>query len=283
MIKKITFLFLACSSMLMYGQTMINDFEAGSAAPIDAAGGLTFLVATNPITTGLNTSANCLQVGRTASQWWGYVGIDVAPNLAISATDTKFLSMMVLYNAQPDIGARLDAADDASAGSGAGVIRPLNKYTTINEWQEIVFEIKDTPTATSFTKGTLFRVSLHSDMGFENDPVGNVLPITNDVFGYVDQIRVLDANPLNTDSFKLDATEISIFPNSVKTSFKVTSKNVINITNVSLFNILGKDVTKNMSKLDKQVYDISSLSAGVYIAKITEENGKFTTKKIIKE
>jgi len=283
MIKKITFLLVALSCTFLSAQTTINDFETGSLAPIDTGGGSTVEVVVNPSKTGLNTSDNVLKLGRTATstQWWAYTGINVDHDVTIAATDVKFLSIMVNFPAQPDLAIRLAATTDGTVGpGGTKVLRALNKYTDLGNWQEIIFEIRDDTSAsgTSFTSGTIFRVDLHPDVGGQNDPVGRVLSDT--VFGYVDNIKILDSNPLSVNSFSLDK-EISIYPNLVKTNFEV--KTNINIKNVSLYNLLGKEVTKNVTKLSNNKYDISNLSSGMYIAKITDDKGSFITKKLIKE
>lgn len=279
--KKITFLFLICCSGFIYGQTLVDDFESGAGGLVTNAGGITTAVVANPNPSGLNTTANCMEIKRTATQWWIIGGVNVDPDLAISDTETKYVSMMVYYPAQPDLGIRFDAPDDSSNGGGTSIVRSLNAYTTPNEWQEIVFEIKDNQAATTFSNGTLFRLSIHPDMGFENDPAGQVLDTAGTIAGYIDQIQILDSNPLSNDEFKLE-NDISIYQNPSLSSFRIETKNNIKISDVSLYDMLGSKV-KNISRIDANEYDMSNLSSGLYIVKILDDKGASFSKKLLKQ
>jgi hypothetical protein len=277
--QKITFLLLCliCCPGLFYGQTMVNDFESGSAAPLDSGGGATFAVVTNPNASGLNTTDNCLQIGRTSTAWWEYVGVNVDPDISISSSDTKFVSVMVYCSAQPDLGIRFDAPNDGAAGGKT--VRALNSYTALNQWQKIVFEVKDEQTATSFTKGTLYRLTIHADIGVENDPVGKILN-NSDTFAYLDQIQILDANPLSISDFELE-NSISLYPNPAQSTFKLETRNNIIIKEVSLYSVLGNKIQDNII-ISNNECDISNLSTGLYIVKIIDENGVVATKKLFK-
>lgn len=279
MTQKITFsllTFLYCS-VLTFGQTMVNNFESGATGMLNAGGGITTAIVANPNTSGLNTSANCLEIKRTGSEWWIFQGIDVN-DISISSTDTKFLSMMVNFPAQPDLGVRFDASDDAS--NGVEIIRPLNEYTDYNQWQEIIFEIKDNPAATVFTLGTLYRLTFHPDMGFENTPAGRVLNNT-DAFGYIDNIQILDSNPLSVFDLKFEQS-VSLYPNPVQSTFKLENQSNTIVKNVSIYNVLGNKVTENIISFKSNEYNISDLQAGVYVVKITDSNGAVALKRIVK-
>ncbi|MFS4481561.1 T9SS type A sorting domain-containing protein [Hyunsoonleella sp. 2307UL5-6] len=276
--QKITFLILLLmtGSGLIFGQTMVNDFESGATGLLNVGGGITTGVVANPNPTGLNTTANCLEIQRTGAQWWIFQGLDVN-DLAISSTESFFISMMLHLPAQGDIGIRFDAPDDAS--NGTNIVRALNSYTDFNQWQEIIFEVKDNQDATAFTLGTLFRLTFHPDMGFENEPVGQILNAT-DAFGYIDQVQILQNNPLSTDSFELDKN-ISLFPNPAQTSFKVTTNNNVVIKNVSVYTLLGKQVN-NINAINSNEYDISGLASGMYVVRMIDTNGVMATKKLLK-
>lgn len=280
--QKITFLLLlfACYSGLVFGQTMVDDFESGAGGLLSNAGGITTAVVANPNPTGLNTTANCLEIKRTAAQWWILGGVNVAPDLTISNTGIKYLSMMVHFPAQPDLGCRFDGPDDATNGGGSSIVRALNSYTTPNQWQQIVFEIKDNQAATSFSHGTMYRVDIHPDMGFENDPVGQVLDAAGTIAGYIDQIQVLDAIPLSTKKFELEKN-ISLHPSPAQSSFKITTRNNVAIENVSVYTLLGKQI-QNIARISTNEYDISGLASGLYIVKMIDSNGVVASKKLLK-
>ncbi|WP_139959558.1 T9SS type A sorting domain-containing protein [Flavicella sediminum] len=275
--QKITFL-LILYSVFFYGQTMVNDFESGASGILNLGGGITSSVVVNPSATGVNTTFNCLEIKRTAAQWWIFQGIDVN-DLAISGTEKKYLSFMFYCSAQTDLGIRFDAPNDES--NGTATVRPINSYTDFNQWQEIVFEIKDAPSATAFTLGTLYRISIHPDIGVENDPAGQILNNTG-TFAYIDQIKVLDENPLSIASYELEKS-ISYYPNPVKASFKIEAKNEMNIKNIAVYSILGEKIMDNLTRIRNSEYDTSTLVSGLYIIKIQDEKGIITSMRLIKD
>mgnify|MGYP000064819238 CR=1 FL=1 len=275
--QKITFLLLLCS-VFIYAQTVVNDFESGTTGILNLGGGITSSVVANPNATGLNVTANCLEIKRTATQWWIFQGIDVN-DLAISDSETKYLSFMFQCSAQTDLGVRFDAPNDGS--NGTATVRPINSYTDFNQWQEIVFEIKDAAAATAFTLGTLYRISIHPDIGVENDPSGQVLNNT-DTFGYIDEIKILDANPLSIKKFEL-SDNISLYPNPAKSSFKVSAKNNASIKKIDVYSVLGNKVMDDLLKIGNNEYDINSLASGLYLLKILDDDGVTSLIRLLKE
>ncbi|WP_158839539.1 T9SS type A sorting domain-containing protein [Polaribacter sp. L3A8] len=286
MMKKITFLLLFSISFITNGQTMVNDFESSGETAPEVRFGLTTEIVANPFPTGLNTTANCLQVGRAnADFWYSLTIIDVDPDINFLPTDKKFLSVMVNYPVQPDLVVRFNSSADGEIGTNAGVLRAINTYDTsgdnANTWQEIIFEIKSTTSGPhSFTQDKLFNITFHADAGFENVPAGRIL--SDFQLGYLDQFRVLNVNPLSTKSFILD-NAISVYPNPTSSVFKVKIDNSINVESISFYNILGKDVTNNVIKNSKEEYDFSNLSSGIYMMKLSDNKGNLSTKKIIKK
>lgn len=81
---------------------------------------------------------------------------------------------------------------------------------------------------------------------------------------------------LSVDSFEL--SNFSVFPNPTSTGFvniKTTSNEAVNVT---VFNILGKQVISQ--ELTNKKLDVSNLNSGVYLVKLTQ-NGNSTTKKLV--
>lgn len=70
---------------------------------------------------------------------------------------------------------------------------------------------------------------------------------------------------------------ISIFPNPANNLIKIQSVN--GISSVAIYDMLGKNVIKD----DDNSIDVSSLSQGMYIIRITDSNQKAYTSKFIKE
>jgi len=76
---------------------------------------------------------------------------------------------------------------------------------------------------------------------------------------------------LGIDDFEIQETGVKVYPNPVKNSFQIDSKN--SIESVELYNITGQ-LLKTFNK--EANYDISDLTAGVYIANIKTEFGSKT-------
>ena len=72
---------------------------------------------------------------------------------------------------------------------------------------------------------------------------------------------------------------ISIYPNPVINSFKILSP--LKIEKVEIFNVLGQK--SSIQNLKSNTVDVSTLSKGIYILKVYQENAKVTTKKFIKK
>lgn len=280
MTQKITFLFLllTSSSGLIFGQ-MVNDFESGSTG-INVAFGATASIVANPKPTSLvNTTSNCLAVGNTGVNWFSLVRINVDPDLTIGPAETKFVSMLV-YKTTTDIACRFNASDDTNNGSNPGVIRATSTHSGADEWEQIVFPLEFPRDAGTFSLGTLYTILLHADIkNFANTSTG---PLDNSAgLLYVDQVQILDSNPLSTESFELKKS-ISLYPNPAKSAFKITMLNNVEIKNISVYTLLGKEV-QNLTRINKNEYDISSLSSGVYIVKIIDSNGASASKKLLKQ
>ncbi|GAB7258040.1 T9SS type A sorting domain-containing protein [Polaribacter sp. OB-PA-B3] len=276
---KITYLFilLISSVNLMFGQTTINDFENGTTddALTNVGGGITTEIVDNPNASGDNTTAKVLKIGRNAAQWWVFAGIDVA-DIAISDTETKFLSFMV-YGPKTDLAVRFNAISDDNNGTNGGIIRPSTLHSGEAQWEQIVIPIVDSQTATSFTGGTLFKLVFHPDIADASIVEGGQILNDTDTFLYIDEIKILDSNPLSISNFEL-TNNISLSPNPASNIFKINSFNNTIIKEVSIYNVLGKQI--NALNVGTNQFDISSLSRGMYMVKITDDRGLIASKKL---
>ena len=195
--KKITFL----SLLILLGSysisaQLVEDFEPGATTP-DGLFGLDNEIVANSNTTGINTSANCLQMTRNNGNWYALSRVNIADQ-TIAASDKKFLTLMVRSSAVTNFAVRFDADSDTGNGSNAGIIQSLNAYdaNNLNEWQQLVYEIRSTATGNhTFTSngGTLFNLIIHPDSGNASN-TGVVLDTSTPIF--IDQLTITDTNPL---------------------------------------------------------------------------------------
>lgn len=81
---------------------------------------------------------------------------------------------------------------------------------------------------------------------------------------------------LSTSSF--DAVEFKVFPNPTSSNWNITANN--DIENVSVFNILGKEVIKLSPNSSEVKIDTKDLNSGVYFARLESNNGTKTLKLI---
>jgi hypothetical protein len=84
---------------------------------------------------------------------------------------------------------------------------------------------------------------------------------------------------LSTVDIQKEDLGISIYPNPAINSFKILSP--LKIEKVEIFNVLGQK--SSVQNLKSNTIDISTLSKGIYILKVYQENAKVATKKFIKK
>ena len=94
----------------------------------------------------------------------------------------------------------------------------------------------------------------------------------------IQQILFVD-EVLSTADIQREDLGISIYPNPVINSFKILSP--LKIEKVEIFNVLGQK--SSVQNLKSNTIDISTLSKGIYILKVYQENAKVATKKFIKK
>ena len=141
-----------------------------------------------------------------------------------------------------------------------------------------------------FFKNDFEKYFLISELGFGNQVEG-ITAIGNEKF-YISREAVNNngtiisqklfqftdsrTGTLSTKQYK--ETLVDIYPNPTKNVIKIQSSDYIKET--SLYSILGKNVMKVYRP--KKELDISNLQKGVYLLKITFDNGSQVTRKVIK-
>lgn len=87
-----------------------------------------------------------------------------------------------------------------------------------------------------------------------------------------------DGTTLSNNEFELNG--VSIYPNPTNTGFVTINSNNTETINVAVFDILGKQVLE--SNLVNNQLNVSGLSNGIYIMKLTQGNASVTKKLVIK-
>lgn len=95
---------------------------------------------------------------------------------------------------------------------------------------------------------------------------------------YVDNIILSTGNPLSVNN--VEANEFVTFPNPTKNSWNITSNNVIKT--VAVYDVLGKQVASLAPNATEVEIDGTTLTQGLYFARIEGERGSETVK-LIKE
>lgn len=85
---------------------------------------------------------------------------------------------------------------------------------------------------------------------------------------------------LSETSFDFD-NNIVVYPNPVKDALYFSAPNGENVTNVIIYDLLGKEYINSTSVINNKI-DLSDLASGVYFAKFYH-NGKLLTNKFVKE
>lgn len=165
---------------LFAADIVLNNFESGSPT-VQTKYNSTYVATANPTISGINTTANCGRIGRTSSNWYEMIYFPVS--FTVASGTTKYIHVMVKYNAQPDAILRVDAT--SAGGDGTTDIRAINKYTNYGQWQDLVFAVTGSK--------TVIQINFIADAGFENTPAGRILD-NSSKFAYIDEVIVNDSN-----------------------------------------------------------------------------------------
>lgn len=134
-------------------------------------------IVNNDVKDGINTTDNCLQVGRTSTDW--YALADVPVIYTQPANTVKYVHILIKYPAQPDFSIRVN-------DSGEDIRSITSGYSKFGQWQDLIFKIP-----ASDADLDIYKIRILPDLGFSNLPVGQVL--SESVFGYIDQIIISDS------------------------------------------------------------------------------------------
>ena len=83
---------------------------------------------------------------------------------------------------------------------------------------------------------------------------------------------------------KQEETSFTIYPNPAKKKFSINLKNIVNITNIKIINVLGSEVMKiSMLNDNLRNIDISGLKKGIYFVQMITDDKIVISKKLLIE
>ena len=163
-----------------------------------------------------------------------------------------------------------------------------------NVTQNIPFTVNNLATATTLEDQTSFdiisaewvTISGSIDLTDKNLGTFAALQIQTDTGGFIsngkaifllDNVAISADATLSSDSFALE-NQVKVYPNPASTNLTISNLDKISIKNVTLINLLGKEVLKSQNT---ENLNVSQLSRGIYILKIESTSNKIINKKVI--
>ncbi|MGH2667196.1 T9SS type A sorting domain-containing protein [Flavobacterium sp.] len=268
--KKIYFSVLTLVLTAGYAQTTIFSENVGTPASTIAISANTFQNGSPIVFSGTADIRNSLPSGTPLNTYTGasgsgcifFGGTDPAKNLIIEGINTlNYTDLILSFGQQKGTNAANNELTVQVSADGTNWT-PLT-YTRATGGGTSVW-ILITPTGTIPTTANL-RIKFEnpvSNIGFRVDDIkltGNLIPLS-----------VVKRNEIDG---------LKIYPNPVKTNLFVTS-NSFETKQVEIYNVLGKIVL--LTKVTNAPVNVSALTTGVYMIKVTEE-GKTATRKLVIE
>ncbi len=155
-----------------------------------------------------------------------------------------------------------DAFDAVISSNNTGSI----KVTAADVWQNVSLSKVITD---SFDK-IRFSYKVKSTNANNNDYIA--FDNTAATFTYIKEPT------LGVNSFGNNTNTVSIFPNPVQNTLTISSEQ--NITKVEIYNMLGQNIA---SPKEGNEINVSDLNTGIYIARITFDNGAVANERFIKK
>jgi 1,4-alpha-glucan branching enzyme len=95
------------------------------------------------------------------------------------------------------------------------------------------------------------------------------------------RFRVFGNRPttLSNEDYNINEREITIYPNPTRNTFAISS----DVAQVEIYNVTGQMIRTFTNVISNQELDINNLEAGIYLVKMTDNNGTSITKKLVKE
>ena len=236
------------------------DFET---SPVTAdfvgfdGGTITVEAVAAPQSTG-NTSANLAKLVRDGGQAWAGAGIELDSNLDF--TTKKFITARVWTDAPVGTKIMFKTEQDSDAGNNSG---EKDTFTTVTgDWETIVLDFS------GVTNANQNKLVLIPDNGNLGDGT------SASTFYFDDIIQTATAGVEDNS-----IVNVSVYPNPSNSNWNFRTGNTV-ITSVEVFNLLGKRVVSQNNNSTEIAISTQGLSSGIYIARITTEQGVKSVKLI---
>lgn len=139
------------------------------------------------------------------------------------------------------------------------------------------FLFGDTINSRAFPNGTIYSIAIKSN--------GNIFAggTFRNYFNYASSglVGIRGNAVLSNENFENTNNEITLFPNPVDNVLNFQTSNFSNVSKVNIYDLIGNQIIKDKNVINDNI-DISNLSKGIYLIKMTTTNNETITKKIIK-
>ena len=214
-------------------------------------------IETNPDQSGINTSSTVVKTIKTVGALF-YAGTTLSLNVPIDFSPSESIAIKT-WSPKANIPVRVKLEN-----SDGSQFVELDVNTTVNnQWEELVWDFSGMTAGINFTKVIVFFEFI--------DPLAG-----DGSTYYYDDIKVVGSLGLNNNN----SLSITTFPNPIKNVWNVQA--VEEISEITVYNILGQIVHKALPNSASYVADLSSLDSGVYLIQIVSSAGT-TTKRVVKQ
>ena len=240
------------------------DFET-SPVTSDWAGfegaGITVEAVAAPQTTG-NSSTNLAKIIRNGGQ--AYAGVVTTVDTALDFSTKSTITARIWTSAPIGTKVMFKTENAAAPSDNSG---EKNAFTTkTGEWEDLVFDFA------GVTNASQTRIVIIPDNGNLGDGSAT------STFFFDDIIQVDPATAGVNDN---NIVNVSVYPNPSSSNWNFRTGNTV-ITSVEVFNLLGKRVVLQNNNSTNVAISTQGLTSGIYIARITTEQGTKSVK-LIKE
>ena len=126
-------------------------------------------------------------------------------------------------------------------------------------------------TTQSPAPGTMVAVGSYPINIEVTDASGNAVDCSFNLI--VDTILGVDENTIVND--------FSMYPNPATTT--VTLESLFSIKSVEIYNVMGQKVLANQAAGEVHILDVANLPSGIYLVRVTDQNGNKGIKKLVKK